>query len=192
MERTRVLLSARLLRQLVLAALLLGGIGLAAVGASGLVAGGMGMLFGKSFVSGDAPGVTYTPDRCADFFEYAPRARTCQEAATIHHFGEVVDYRVAAGVLGLLALGLWWLLRRSRREVPELLPEGLVAGAGTAMFGAATAVLLLESIGLLAFGQGAGAGQYLSGALVALVMAAAFALSLYRALLHRARSQSSS
>ncbi len=187
MERTRGLTPAQLLWQLVLATMLLGGVGLTAVGASGLVAGGMGMLFGKGFVSGDAPGVIYTPDRCADFQEYAPRARTCEEAATIHHFGEVVDYRMAAGVLGLLALGLWWLLRRSRRDAPELLPEGLVAGVGAAMFGAAAAALLLQSVGLLAFGQSAGAGQYLSGGLVSLVMAAAFAVFLYRALLLRAR-----
>jgi hypothetical protein len=179
-------LRASLLRQLVLAAMLLGGIGLVAVGVSGLLAGGMGLLFGKSFVSGDAPGISYTPDRCADFLEYAPHARSCEEAATVHHFGEVIDYRIAAGVLGLIALGVWWLLRRSRRD-PQLLPEGLVAGIGTAMFGAATAVLLLQTIGLLASGQSAGAGQYLSGGLVSLLVAAAFALALYRTLVLRLR-----
>jgi hypothetical protein len=186
MERTEVS-PAPLLRQLLLTAVLLGGIGLTAIGVSGLLAEAMGALFGKSFVSGDSAGVTYTPERCAEFLEYAPGARSCEEAATTHHFGEVVDYRVAAGVLGLLALGVWWLLRRWRRDPPGLLPDGLVAGVGAAMFGAAAAVLLLESAGLLAFGGGTGAGQYLSGGLVSLVMAAAFAVSLYRTLLRRWR-----
>jgi hypothetical protein len=177
--------AATLLGELVLAAVLLGGVGLTAIGVSGLLAEGMGALAGQRFVSGDPPGVSYTPDRCADFFEYAPQARTCEEAATIHHFGEVVTYRVAAGILGLLALGLWWLLRR-RRDRPALLPDGLVPGIGAATFGAAAAALLLESIGLLAFG--AGAGQYLSGGLVSLVVAAAFAVGCWRALAARARS----
>ena len=176
-----------LLRQLVLAAMLLGGIGLAAIGVSGLVAAGMGGLFGERFVSGDAPGISYTPDRCADFLEYAPHARTCEEAATIHHFGEVVDYRVAAGVLGLLALGLWWLLRRARHD-PPLLPDGLVPGIGAAMFGAAAAALLLQSTGLLVSGDSAGVGQLLSGGVVSLALAAAFAVALYRTLIVRARS----
>ena len=179
---------ARLLRQLVLAAMLLGGIGLTAIGVSGLVAAAVGAAFGERFVSGDTAGVTYTPERCAELREYAPQARTCEEAATTHHFGEVVDYRLAAGVLGLLALGLWSLLRRRRQDDPGLLPAGLVAGIGAAAFGAAAAVLLLESAGLLAFGGGAGAGQYLSGALVSLPLAAAFAVGFYRALLPRARA----
>ena len=179
---------ALLLRQLVVAAVLLGGIGLLSIGVSGLVAEGMGALFGKRFVSGDTPDISYTAERCAEFLEYAPHARTCEEAATIHHFGEVVDDRVAAGVLGLGALGVWWLLRRSGRDEPDLLPAGLVPGIGAAMFGAAAAGLLLQSIGLLAFGQSAGAGQYLSGGLVALPLAGAFAVALYRALLRRVRS----
>ena len=174
-----------LIRQLLLAAVLLGGIGLTAIGVSGLIAQGMGMLFGESFVSGDQPGVSYTPDRCAELLEYAPNTRSCEEAATLHHFGEVVDYRVAAGVLGLLALGCWWLLRRTRRDAPSLLPAGLVAGIGAATFGLAAAGLLLLSIGLLVFGHGTGAGQYLSGGVVALVVAAAFVVSLLRALLRR-------
>src|SRR5436190_11734868 len=61
------------LTQLVMAMLLLGSIGMIAIGVSGLVAAGMGSAWGKSFVAGDPPGITYTAARCADFFEYHPR-----------------------------------------------------------------------------------------------------------------------
>ncbi|MGH8884352.1 MAG: hypothetical protein ACRDYX_04110 [Egibacteraceae bacterium] len=63
-----------------------------------------GQSFGMAFVSGDAPGVTYTPQRCAEYLEYVPDAGSCGAAATVHHFGEVVEYRVALGTLGLIGL----------------------------------------------------------------------------------------
>ena len=55
-----------------------------------LVAEVFGRVFGAAFVAGDAPGVTYTPARCADYFEYFPRASDCTQAAALHHWGEVV------------------------------------------------------------------------------------------------------
>jgi hypothetical protein len=81
------LLPPSLLLQLVVSLGLLAGIGLAAIGVSGLLAAGMGAAFSQAFVAGDAPGVTYTPDRCADFFEYHTEAGECA-AAVAHHFDE--------------------------------------------------------------------------------------------------------
>src|SRR5690242_1523002 len=106
------------------------GIALVAVGVSGLLPWGMGATAGKGFVAGDPPGVTYTTARCADVFEYAPHARSCEQAATEHHFGEVVDSRIAAGVLGavVLAVAAW---RRRRHVPPNLLPETLVPARAT-------------------------------------------------------------
>src|SRR5436190_18302635 len=80
------------------------GIGLVAIGVSGVLALAAGLAFGKDFVSGDPPTITYTTERCADFFEYEPGAQDCKEAATRHHFREVGGYRVDAGILGLLLL----------------------------------------------------------------------------------------
>ena len=62
-------------------AVLLGGVGLVAIGVSGLVAELLGRLFGPGFVAGDLPGVTYTPERCAEFLEYFPDAGGCEQAA---------------------------------------------------------------------------------------------------------------
>jgi hypothetical protein len=173
-------LSARFLGQVGLALVLLGGVGLVAVGVSGGVAAGMGSAFGKTFVSGDSPDVAYTPARCAYFLEYYPRP-TCEQAATAHHYDEVVFYRLAAGLAGLVALGGWWLARRrgwfGSGEV-GLLPESFVPTIGAAVFGLAAAGLLAQGFGQIVVDTTNGAGEYVSGGLVSLAVAAWFVRSL--------------
>ena len=165
----------------------LAGVGLVAIGLSGGLAFGMGSAFGKSFVSGDPPGVTYTPERCADFLEYFPRSADCAAAATAHHFDEVVSYRLAAGVLGVLILGAGRLLvpgdlRRHTRP----LPPGIVVAAGTTAFGLAAAGLLalglsqLAATRLLGLGSARGVGALLSGGLVATPFASFYATRLLK------------
>ena len=167
------------------AAVLLGGVGLVAIGASGLVAELLGRLFGAGFVAGDLPGMTYTPARCAEFLEYFPDAGGCEQAAAMHHWGEVVEYRVAVGVLGLLVLGGYLLWRRGRRdEQPRYLgalPDGFAATVATSLYGLAAAVLALEGLDALLVAGGDGAGQWLSAAAVALTMAVGYGIALYRA-----------
>ncbi len=63
----------------------LAGVGLVAIGISGAVSLAAGAAFGKDFVSGDPPGVTYTAERCAELIGYYPEG-TCRTAATAHHF----------------------------------------------------------------------------------------------------------
>ena len=175
------------------AALALAGVaavGLIAIGVSGLVADGLGALFGPGFVAGDLPGVTYTPERCAELLEYVKGPATCAQAATAHHFGEIVEYRVAAGILGLVMLGGYWLFRRSRHTTLLALPEGFSAIVGTALFGAAAAVLLLDSLnaGVIAAtepGPVVGIGAALSAGLVAILVAVGYGRSLYRTMLVR-------
>lgn len=163
------LLPPSLLLNLVLALALLAGVGLAAIGASGAVSAGFGAAFGTRFVSGDIAGVTYTPARCKELMEYAPGATDCEAAATLDHFDEVVSYRLAAGVLGLLVLGGYLAVRRRypRGSGVRLLPEAFSPIVGSALFGVAAAGLLLQGLGMLAFDGGSGAGAYLSGGIVA-------------------------
>jgi hypothetical protein len=165
----------------------LGAIALVAVGVSGLVAELFGRVFGARFVSGDLPGTSDTPARCAYFLEYFPRAGSCAHAAELHHWGEVVEYRVAAGVLGLLVLAGYalWQRRRQPRHV-GVLPDGFAATVATALYGVAGAGLLLLSLDAYVVAGGAGSGQWLSGAIVALAMAAGYAVPLSRTLLARA------
>lgn len=165
---------------------LLGAVGLLAVGLSGLLAAAGGAAFGKAFVSGDGPGVTYSPARCADFQEYHP-SRTCELAAVRHHYDEVVGYREDAGVLGLLVLAGWLAVvrpwRGRRRPGHRALPPAFAATVGAALFGAAAVVLLPAGALELAFtGSRSGAGNALSAGVVAAVAFAGFAAALWRSL----------
>jgi hypothetical protein len=176
--------------QLVESLALLAAVGLLAIGLSGGLAHVFGTAFGKSFVSGDAPGVTYTAARCADFLEYHPEARTCEGAAVAHHFDEVVWYRLDAGVLGIIALVAFGLVRRyNRRRFGDAraLPDGFIGAIGSASFGLAAAGLLFLGLGGVVFGSGRGAGDFLSGGVVAFVVFLFFAGALIRTLRARAR-----
>jgi hypothetical protein len=183
---------AAVVGELARSAVLLGAVGLIAIGASGALAELLGRLFGPAFVAGDLPGVTYTAQRCAEFLEYFPDAGGCEQAAALHHWGEVVEYRVAAGVLGLLVLGAFLLWRRSQGGRPPeylgALPDGFAATAATSLYGVAAAVLALESLDALLVAGGDRAGQWLSGAVVALAMAVLYGVSLYRTVLTRGRA----
>jgi hypothetical protein len=198
------------LRALARAAAPFTAVGLIAVGVSGAISEALGRWFGPAFVAGDLPDVRYAAARCADFQEYFP-GKSCLDAAAWHHWGEVVEYRVAAGVVGLLLLGGRLLYRRRRRKAPEMtemtektektetvkvaaartavpaadvaLPPGLLAGAATALYGLAAAVLLLQGADdAVAGGMTGGTGQWLSAGGVAAVVAVAYGLALLRSL----------
>ncbi len=189
-----VLGARQALGQLIAALVLLGAVGFLAIGASGVLSLGMRAAWGDSFVAGDQAGVAYTADRCDDFRYYHPEAGTCRAAAAAHHADEVVEYRGAAGVLGLGLLGGWmWYRRRSAsaRSVPGagLLPEGLVAAVGAIMFGGAGALLTVDGLGeLLGQGRNHGPGQWLSGGIVALAVALWFARDLIQVVVTRTRT----
>src|SRR4051812_29866084 len=128
-----------LLRQLFGRAVVLGAIGLVAVGFSGVVAAAAGSAMGASWVAGDPPSVHYSAARCADFREYAPHAATCEQAATVHHLQEVVDYRIAAGLVGAAVLAACaYVRRRSPRWLStDRLPVAFDATVAAVVFGAA-------------------------------------------------------
>jgi len=152
--------------------------GLCAIGLSGLLSDAGGAVFGKSFIAGDAPGVTYSAERCAYLLEYYPNAGTCEAAATAHHFEEIVWYRLAAGVLGVIGLiALLVLVRRGiagrwLRTGP--LPATTAPVVATVLFGAAAAALCALGLMSVALGLENHAGSFLSDGTVATV---AFALS---------------
>ncbi len=150
------------------------GVGLVAIGASGLIAEVFGRIWGADFVAGDLPGTTYTSARCQDFVGFFP-GHSCLEAAALHHWGEVVIYRVAVGVLGLFVLGLYWLLRRQGTA-----GRGLVHLIGTVLFGGAAAVLGAVALNTILAGGGVGSGAPLSAAVVAAAVACLYGPGAWR------------
>ena len=180
---------AAVVAELARTAVLLGTVGLVAIGASGALAELLGRLFGPAFVAGDLPGVTYTAQRCAEFLEYFPDAGSCQQAAALHHWGEVVEYRVAVGVVGAFVLGAYLLWRRRPdRQDPRylgVLPDGFPATVATSLYGVAAAALALLSLDSFLVAGGDGTGQWLSAALVSAVMCAAYGVPLAGHLLGR-------
>lgn len=171
-----------LVREAVGALVPVGAVFLLAIGLSGLLADAFGRTFGKAFVAGDAPGVTYTGERCAQYLSLEPSAKTCAEAAILHHYGEVVDYRLAAGAFGIVVLAGWAVWRRGTRgrlrrgAIGRLFP--LTVGAALAS-AAATALLFLGSAGFVT-GHYDGTGNPLSGGAVSMILAAAFGTALWR------------
>lgn len=146
--------SARALAaELARATVYLVGWGLAAIGASGLVAAGMNALFGRSFVGG---------------FTLLGRTSTVAETA-----GDAVVLRVLAGVVGLVLLAAYRGFR-PRRAGSTLLPAGLVEIVGAAAFAGSAALLIAVAVDQAAQHGGRGVGFPLSGAVVALPAALYF------------------
>lgn len=161
-------------------------LGLIVIGVSGLVSWALEAILGPAFLAGDVNGVTYTAARCADFLGFFPQAGSCAAAAAMHHSEEIVSERLAAGILGLLLLLVWLLVRRLRGAVPVaredrrmLLVASAVAflGVGVVGFGwGALAVVLDLSRGLAI----AGVGVRLSDGAIALVAGAVALVLLVR------------
>jgi hypothetical protein len=181
--RTAQLGIAGIARAAFVGAWLVGGLGLVALGPSGLTSEVLGRALGAGFVAGDASGVTYTPQRCADYFEYFPNAASCGDAAALHHWGEVVMNRVAAGVLGLLALLVLYVARRTVLRGPAWrLPSPYVASVLLAIFASVGALLTGVSVLSMAFGQTSGVGAGLADGAVSAIAALAVAGWLLRRL----------
>ena len=155
--------SARaLLGELGRAAVYLAGWGLAAVGASGVVALIMNVLFGRAFVGAFSL-----------LAEHHPVAETADDAVVL---------RVLAGIVGAVLLVVH-RVARPRATRPAVLPDGLVDVLGAAAFAGGTAVLAAAAIDQASQHGVQGVGFPLSGALVALPAAAYFGVRTARALL---------
>ncbi len=182
------------LADLVMSAWKLGSIGLLAVGASGLVVAAMNALFGRSFVGAVAPGTTLPAAGCQYWLSIWPHVHSCAQAYMLESSSDAVTLRGAAGLLGLVLLAGYLLARRlaaRRGWAPGVLPDGFTPTIAVSLFGAAGLGLawlaLMHGGGPTPIGGITGPGCYLSGAIVALVMAAAYGRSLHRTLIQHAR-----
>lgn len=162
-----------LIRPVISGAVWVGLVAALALGVSGLVSEVLGRLFGSGFVAGNGTGIEYSASRCADFLGYFPNAGSCGAAATLDHWGEVVEYRVALGVLGLLGLAAWTLVRRTTRFGGPAwrAPAPVVALVIAGLAGLAGVGLLLLTAGNSATGIRQGVGASLADGSVALLVA---------------------
>lgn len=169
-------------RQLMMTAVLLGGVGAAAVGVSGLVAELVRLLAGAQVLVAPRPGTALAAVDCARWLAADPSAHTCRDAAVADWVDEVVGYRIAIGVLGLVAVGAFaWLRRRSRDSSRwTTLPPTVGNTFAVTGFAVAGVWTLGMGIDLIVVDSGNGSGQWLSAAPVALTAAAVFGCRLVR------------
>jgi hypothetical protein len=153
----------------------LGGIGLTAIGVSGLVVLIMNVALGPTFTGQAPPGVTFVKAKCAFWMSAWPGAHTCATAHMLEASSDEVVLRTVGGVLGIILLlgygtaRYFW--RRSRRG-PAVLLAGYFPVVAACVFGAGAFGLALAQ--LTGFTVSEGPGAYLSGALVAAALAVGY------------------
>lgn len=165
------------LGQVGLSGLLLGSVGAVAVGLSGLVAWLIQLAAGREAIVDVHSGPALTSSYCARFLTNGLPTVSCRAAALDDWAFDTVAFRIALGVLGLLALAAFLLLRRTTRGralglLPGTISDTIAAGA----FGVAAVATLGLGVDALAVHQAA--GQWFSAAVVAIPLAAVFGVRL--------------
>ncbi len=152
------------------------GVGLVGIGIATQAAVGLGFAFGKEYVAGDMPGVTYTPSRCNDYFEYFPEAKSCESAAVNHHFDEIWRNGDVALLGGLVVVGTHLFLRRRwiHEERADSLPRRAFWVLGAAASGLGAAALLGVSLASVFLGVTGHVLQYIPAGIVAGLCCLAF------------------
>jgi hypothetical protein len=160
--------SGKVLRQVVVSGVRLGSIGAIAVGVSGAIAGLFWIVGGSRAVIDVPAGRILAPGDCARWLAGEPGAGSCRAAAINDWAAETVFYRIALGLLGVLALlGLRWLERRrtAMRGLDPLVSDTIAA----TIFGVAGAWTLGLGVDAIVSDSGRGSGQWFSAALVSVV-----------------------
>jgi len=164
-------------RDLVMAGLKLGWIGCFSIAASGFVAWAMDGLFGRAFVGG-SPAATarFAPAQCEYWLKIWPGAHTCAQAAMLESSSDAVSLRViGGGIAGMALLGAYLLaLMYWRPGGIRVLPGGFFPVAAAAVFAAGGLALVVCAFTGGPLGAQKRPGAFLSGAIVALGMAAAY------------------
>ncbi len=149
-----------MLGDLVLAAWKLAGVGLIAVGASGLLVALMNVAFGRAF-TGQAPaGVRFPKADCAYWMSLWPGARTCAAAHMLEASSDGVVLRVAAGIAGAALIGAYAIVRylqRRRGRGPAVLLAGYFPVVAACVFGAGALGLALSQLTGFRVTEGPGA-----------------------------------
>jgi hypothetical protein len=181
-ERAVVTPLREIVRQGVRTALLLGGLGAVAVGSSGVLAAIIRAIGGDGAVASVAPGRSLSATDCARWLRIHPGAASCKAAAIADWADEAVYYRIAFGVVGILAILLAWLLVRRTTARQPLLDARVTDTIGVVAFTAAVVWTSGMGVDAVVVQSGRGSGQWFSAAPVALAGAVLFGLRLLREL----------
>lgn len=152
----------------------LAGIGLIAIGLSGVIARVMTALWGRTFMFADPPGTTYPAAACRFWLSVHPSAGSCTNAYLAESQADGLLARYAAGVLGLVLLGVVVAIRRRRGMAIFGRPQLLSSFTGAVVFLGAALGLLGLGVDSIRTSDSQGAGQWLSGAVIALPLAVAY------------------
>jgi hypothetical protein len=171
-----------LARQFVLTAVVLGGVGAMAVGASGALSAVIDRIAGPRVVATPSSGQLLSAGDCARWLGLDRSAHTCRAAATADWVNEVIWYRLALGLLGAVALAIFVMARRRSSRVHgwSLLPPAISDTIAATLFCAGGVWTLGLGINAIAVSSGDGSGQWLSAAVIAMIAAGVFGVRLIR------------
>jgi hypothetical protein len=152
----------------------LAGVGLTAIGVSGLLARAMTTLWGLRFMFADPPGTRYAVGQCHSWLRLHPHSAGCTSAYLAESLADGTQARFAAGVVGVAVLA-GVAIHRRRRGARILTPPSMLATfTAAALFTAASIALLGLGSDDLRVAGGNGAGQWFSGAVVSFPLAVFF------------------
>ena len=180
-ERRRQAPLRHVVRQFFVSGVFLGGVGAVAVGISGVLAAFIAAVAGSRTLVDVGPGQVLAPSDCARWIALRPGA-SCRDAAVSDWVSEVVGYRLALGVLGVIALFALallrrrWLLTQRWTTLPPLVTDTIAVTC----FGVAGLWTFLMGLDLAATASGRGSGQWFAAAPVALAAAVVFGIRLVR------------
>jgi hypothetical protein len=132
------------------------GVGLTAIGVSGLVTASLVGRWGLSRMWGDPVGTSYPAAACRHWMGIWPAAGSCTRAYLLESNADGLLGRYAAGVLGVLLLVVLVII--NRRYLANL--GNLVTAIAVPVFGLAALALAALAYGAHTVALGAGAGQY--------------------------------
>jgi HAAS domain-containing protein len=152
----------------------LAGVGLLAIGLSGVVARVMASIWGLRFVFADPPGTRYSSGECRYWLFLHPHAGSCTNAYLAESLADGTHARYAAGLIGLGLLAVVTIIRRRRGSRVFEPPTVLTAFTATALFAAAAIALISLGADDVRVSGGNGAGQWFSGAVIAIPIAVVY------------------
>lgn len=174
--------SAAFVRRTAMAGSLIGGVALIAYAVSAAISWALAAIGGGEFVTAPFPPGTYTATDCAHWLAGDPSTRSCVAAMTRDHVGDIILQGIAAGLLGVLALLAFGVMRQRWQDRGTLiaLPVGSAEAVGAILAVVIAAISARDAFHLATVERGLGAGQPIAIAIAALCAAAFFGLRLYR------------